>query len=87
MTHLRHGGGTAAGWTDTMFHDFEFEAAGGRVECMRGARNPAAGHTIDPHWWYLSLAGAPPVRLLRVRPGETPREVWESALRHLANLG
>jgi hypothetical protein len=46
----------------------------------------AAGHTTDDRWWYLSVEGARPVRLLRVTPGETRAEVWESALRHLDAL-
>jgi hypothetical protein len=69
-----------------MFSDFAFTDDGRRVRCMRGVRNPAAVHLADDRWWYLCLAGAPPVRLLRVTPGETRREVWESALRHLDRL-
>ena len=69
-----------------MFHDFEFKDDGRRVLCTRGVRNPSSVHLNDDRWWYLSLAGAPPVRLLRVTPGETRGEVWESALRHLDAL-
>jgi len=69
-----------------MFSDFEFNDDGRRVRCSRGVRNPSAVHLADDRWWYLTLAGAPPVRLLRVTPGETRVEVWESALRHLDAL-
>lgn len=69
-----------------MFYDFEFDDDGRRVLCTRGVRNPSAGHLADDSWWYLTLASAPPVRLLRVTPGETREEVWESALRHLDRL-
>jgi hypothetical protein len=71
---------------DTMFFDFEFRDDGRLVLCTRGVRNPAAGHATDAGWWYLSLEGTPPVRLLRVSPGETRQEVWESALGHLDRL-
>ena len=70
-----------------MFHDFEFRDDGRRVLCTRGVRNPAAASSADTAWWYLSLEGTPPVRLLRVSPGETREGVWESALRHLDGLG
>ncbi|HEX8696378.1 MAG TPA: hypothetical protein VF746_28425 [Longimicrobium sp.] len=69
-----------------MLHDFTFKDDGRVVLCTRGVRSPAAGHSTDAAWWYLSLEGAPPVRLLRVYPGETRAEVWESALRHLDAL-
>ena len=69
-----------------MFYDFEFDDDGRRVLCTRGVRNPSAGHLADDRWWYLTLPPAPPVRLLRVTPGETREEVWESALRHLDRL-
>jgi len=69
-----------------MFYDFEFDDDGRRVVCTRGVRNPSAGHLADDRWWYLTLAGGPPVRLLRVTPGETRQEVWESALRHMDRL-
>ncbi|HSU13582.1 hypothetical protein [Longimicrobium sp.] len=69
-----------------MFYDFEFKDDGRRVHCTRGLRNPAGGHATDDRWWYLSLAGTSPVRLVRVMPGETRREVWESALCHLDGL-
>ena len=69
-----------------MFYDFEFVDDGRRVLCTRGVRNPSAGHRADDRWWYLTLAPAPPVRLLRVTPGETRQDVWESALGHLDRL-
>ena len=69
-----------------MFHDFEFRDDGRRVLCTRGVRDAAAGHSTDVAWWYLAVEGGPPVRLLRVSPGETREEVWESALRHLDRL-
>lgn len=69
-----------------MFHDFEFDDDGRRVLCTRGVCDPSAGHLADDRWWYLTLADAAPVRLLRVTPGETREEVWESALRHLDRL-
>jgi hypothetical protein len=69
-----------------MFHDFEFKDDGRMVHCTRGVRNAAAGHATDVAWWYLSLEGKVPVRLLRVYPGETREQVWESALRHLDRL-
>lgn len=69
-----------------MFHDFEFDDDGRRVLCTRGIRTPSAGQLTDDCWWYLTLAPAPPVRLLRVTPGETREEVWASALRHLDRL-
>jgi hypothetical protein len=69
-----------------MFHDFEFKDDGRMVHCTRGVRNAAAGHTTDVSWWYLSLDGRTPVRLLRVYPGETREQVWESALNHLDGL-
>ncbi|HET7460400.1 MAG TPA: hypothetical protein VFJ82_04095 [Longimicrobium sp.] len=69
-----------------MFSDFEFTDDGRRVRCSRGVRNPSVVHLTDDRWWYLSLAGAPPVRLLRVTPGQTRGQVWESALRHLDRL-
>lgn len=69
-----------------MVHDFEFNDDGRRVLCTRGVLHPSAGDLADDRWWYLTLAGTPPVRLLRVTPGETHREVWESALRHLDAL-
>ena len=63
-----------------MVYDFEFNDDGRRVLCTRGVRNPSGGHLADDRWWYLTLAGGPPVRLLRVTPGETHHDVWESAL-------
>lgn len=69
-----------------MFHDFEFNDDGRRVLCTRGVRDPSAGHLTDDRWWYLTLAPGPPVRLMRVSPGETREEVWASALRHLDRL-
>jgi hypothetical protein len=69
-----------------MVYDFEFNDDGRRVLCTRGVRTPSAGHLADDRWWYVTLAGSPPVRLLRVTPGETRGEVWESALRHLDRL-
>jgi hypothetical protein len=69
-----------------MFFDFEFDDDGRRVLCTRGVRTPFAGHLADDRWWYLTLPPAPPVRLLRVTPGETREDVWESALRHLDRL-
>ena len=69
-----------------MVYDFEFADDGRRVLCTRGVRNASAGHLGDDWWWYLTVADAPPVRLLRVTPGETRRTVWESALRHLDRL-
>jgi hypothetical protein len=69
-----------------MFYDFEFDDDGRRVLCTRGVRNPSAGHLADDRWWYLTLAPGPPVRLMRVSPGETREEVWASALRHLDRL-
>ncbi|HET7228774.1 MAG TPA: hypothetical protein VFJ16_02095 [Longimicrobium sp.] len=69
-----------------MFSDFEFNDDGRRVLCTRGVRNPSAARLDDDRWWYLSVAGVPPVRLLRVAPGQTRGEVWESALRHLDAL-
>ncbi|HEX2203555.1 MAG TPA: hypothetical protein VHG91_09670 [Longimicrobium sp.] len=69
-----------------MVHDFQFNDDGRPVMCTRGARDPATGRSADAEWWYLSVQGAPPVRLLRVAPGETREEVWESALRHLDAL-
>lgn len=66
-----------------MFHDFGFKDNGRRVQCTRGMRNAEAGSSSDAAWWYISLDGASPIRLLRVYPGETHREVWETALRHL----
>jgi hypothetical protein len=71
---------------DPVFYDFEFNDDGRRVLCTRGVRTPSAGHLADDRWWYLRIAGAPPVRLLRVAPGETRQEVWESALGHLDAL-
>ena len=66
-----------------MFHDFEFDDDGRRVVCMRGVRDPSAGHLAGDRWWYLCVASGSPVRLLRVTPGETRQDVWESALSHL----
>jgi hypothetical protein len=69
-----------------MVYDFEFNDDGRRVLCTRGVRNASMGHLADDRWWYLTLAGGPPVRLLRVTPGETHQDVWESALCHLDRL-
>ncbi|HYH81131.1 MAG TPA: hypothetical protein VEX86_15115 [Longimicrobium sp.] len=54
--------------------------------CTRGVRDAAAGAAIDDRWWYLTFAGRPPVRLVRVTPGETRGDVWHSALQHLDGL-
>ncbi len=69
-----------------MLHDFEFKDDGRVVLCSRGVRNPPAASPTDTAWWYLSLVGTLPVRLMRVSPGETREDVWESALRHLDRL-
>jgi hypothetical protein len=66
-----------------MFSDFGFKDNGRPVLCTRGMPNAEAGSSSDAAWWYISLEGGPPTRLLRVYPGETHREVWEAALRHL----
>jgi hypothetical protein len=66
-----------------MFYDFQFRYDERLVLCTRGLPSAAPGHSPDRAWWYLSVGDAPPVRLLRVYPGETRQEVWESALRHL----
>ena len=79
------GGGAAEG-TGTMFSDFEFRDDGRRVRCTRGVRGAADGTAADAAWWYLSVEGSAPVRLLRVAPGETREAVWERALRHLDRL-
>jgi hypothetical protein len=70
----------------SMLSDFGFKDDDRRVLCTRGVRDVAAGHTTDDRWWYLSVEGARPVRLLRVTPGETHSDVWHSALRHLDGL-
>lgn len=69
-----------------MLHDFEFRDDGRVVLCTRGVREPSAAAPTDTEWWYLSVEGTPPVRLIQVSPGETREEVWESALRHLDRL-
>jgi hypothetical protein len=69
-----------------MFHDFGFEDDGRRVTCTRGVCDAAAGVSIDSLWWYLAVDGASPVRLRRSAPGETHRDVWETALRHLDKM-
>jgi hypothetical protein len=56
------------------------------VLCTRGLRDPSAGSGTDGRWWYLSVPGAAPVRLLRVTPGESRRDVWETALTHLDRM-
>ena len=66
-----------------MFDDFEFEDDGRRVRCTRGVRSPAGGNASDVRWWYLSVDGAEPVRLLQVSTGETRGEVWDCALNPL----
>jgi hypothetical protein len=73
---------------DVMGQDFEFSDDGRRVRCTRGGPQAADGDTAgDAGWWYLAVAGAAPVRLRRVRVGETRRDVWESALDHLDGAG
>jgi len=69
-----------------MFSDFEFRDDDRLVMCTRGVRDAAAGAAIDDRWWYLTFAGRPPVRLVRVTPGETRGDVWHSALQHLDGL-
>jgi len=69
-----------------MVNDFEFEDDGRRVLCTRGLREPATASGTEGRWWYLTVAGAAPVRLLRVTPGESRRDVWETALNHLDQL-
>lgn len=66
-----------------MLYDFEFKDDGRVVQCTRGVREPAAGHTRDDGWWYLAVEADEPVRIRAVEPGETRQDVWESALHHL----
>jgi hypothetical protein len=70
----------------SMFHDFMFKDDGRRVMCTRGVRDAAAGVSFDSLWWYLAVDGASPVRLRRTAPGETHRDVWETALGHLDKM-
>jgi hypothetical protein len=69
-----------------MFHDFGFKDDGRRVMCTRGVRDASVGSSFDAAWWYISLEGRPPIRLVKVSPDETHREIWETALRHLDKM-
>lgn len=83
---------------DIMGQDFAFSDDGRRVQCTRGGQAATAVEATgdgggiahvdavprgDGGWWYLTVADTAPVRLREVTPGETRRDVWESALDYL----